>query len=124
MNTYDILKCKCCGGTLKRSVYNMNEYVCEYCNTRYKSDSPGMEPIRIETFQNPVVTLQAKTFVDSRCIDEYGQENVSKMAINRLINNLAESLAEHVTIRTEYDPAMMHQIITARVRVVKNDYLF
>ena len=117
------MKCECCGAPLKNksSIY-YERYICEYCGSKYKADNDGV--IRIETYQNPVRTLIAKTCVTDDVVKDIGEEKAAEYSIKNLTRNLAESLAPMLTIEKEYDPQCMRHIITAKVRVVEPDYRF
>ena len=118
------LKCECCGASLKINPYNQyfDDYFCDYCGSKYKADNEGV--IRIETYQNPVRTLIAKTYVSDDVVKGIGEEKAAEYSIKNLSRNLAESLAPMLTIEKEYDPQYMRHIITAKVRVVEPDYRF
>ena len=118
------LKCECCGASLKINPYNQyfDDYFCDYCGSKYKADNEGV--IRIETYQNPVRTLIAKTYVSDDAVKAIGEEKAAEYSIKNLTRNLAESLAPMLTIEKEYDPQCMRHIITAKVRVVEPDYRF
>lgn len=113
------LKCECCGAQLS---IDYEEYICEYCGSKYKADNEGV--IRIETYQNPVRTLIAKTYMSDDVVKDIGEEKASEYSIKNLTRNLAESLAPMLTIEKEYDPQCMRHIITAKVRVVEPNYRF
>ena len=118
------LKCEYCGAPLKinpLSIY-YEGYICDYCGSKYKADNEGV--IRIETYQNPVRTLIAKTYVSDDVVKGIGEEKAAEYSIKNLSSNLAESLAPMLTIEKEYDPQYMRHIITAKVRVVEPDYRF
>ena len=115
------LKCECCGAPLKIDPY-FDNYFCDYCGSKYKADNEGV--IRIETYQNPVRTLIAKTCVTDDVTKYIGEEKAAEYSIKNLTRNLAESLAPMLTIEKEYDPQCMRHIITAKVRVVEPDYRF
>lgn len=118
-----IYKCECCGGVLRR-INTFNEYICEYCGSRYEESKPDIPPIRIETYQNPVISLKAKYCVDDDLIKNIGESDVASIAINALKRNLADALVEHMTIETMPDPINMQQIITGKIRIVKNGFVF
>lgn len=117
-----VLKCDCCGGNLKQSLYESRKYVCEYCGTQYKKD--GLyDVIKVERFQNPVRTLKSRI--------EYSMEDVacmgaqaSEFAVRSLSRNLADTLTDFMRIETEVDPVNRKCIMTAKVRVVEDNYLF
>ena len=118
------LKCECCGAPLKINPISIyyEGYICDYCGSKYKADNDGV--IRIETYQNPVRTLIAKTCVTDDVVKDIGEEKAAEYSIKNLTRNLAESLAPMLTIEKEYDPQCMRHIITAKVRVVEPDYRF
>ena len=118
------MKCECCGAPLKINPIAIyyEGYICDYCGSKYKTDNEGV--IRIETYQNPVRTLIAKTYMSDDAVKAIGEEKVAEYSIKNLTRNLAESLAPMLTIEKEYDPQYMRHIITAKVRVVEPDYRF
>lgn len=118
------LKCECCGAPLKVNPISIyyDDYICEYCGSKYKVENE--RAIRIETYQNPVRTLMAKTYVDEYAVKVMGEEEAAEYSIKNLTRNLAESLAPMLTIEKEYDPQYMRHIITAKVRVVEPGYRF
>ena len=113
------LKCECCGAQLS---IDYEGYICEYCGSKYKVENE--RAIRIETYQNPVRTLIAKTYVSDDFAKDIGEEKAAEYSIKNLTRNLAESLAPMLTIEKEYDPQYMRHIITAKVRIVEPDYRF
>ena len=113
------MKCECCGAQLS---IDYEGYICEYCGSKYKANNDGV--IRIETYQNPVRTLIAKTYVSDDIAKCIGEEKAAEYSIKNLTRNLAESLTPMLTIEKEYDPQYMRHIITAKVRVVEPDYRF
>lgn len=118
------MKCECCGAPLKinpLSIY-CEGYICEYCGSKYKAYNEGV--IRIETYQNPVRILMARTYVADDAVKYIGEEKAAEYSIKNLSRNLAESLAPMLTIEKEYDPKCMRHIITAKVRVVEPNYRF
>ena len=118
------LKCECCGAPLKINPISIyyEGYICDYCGSKYKADNEGV--IRIETYQNPVRILMARTYVTDDVTKGIGEEKAAEYSIKNLTRNLAESLAPMLTIEKEYDPQCMRHIITAKVRVVEPDYRF
>lgn len=96
--------CDCCGGSIDPSTLT-----CEYCGTKYKRDkseynSALYQPIRIETYHNPVNTYTACVDIDDYDIFRYGPEYASKRAVEVLSNELAKSIALNMTI--DEDPCL------------------
>lgn len=121
------LKCECCGAPLVPSFDDTEEYVCKYCNSRYEvknENTPLQSVIRIETYHNPVRTLMAKFEIPVEELQALGDETVAEISMRNLTRNLAESLAPMMRLESQYDSIHRHQVITARVRVVEDDYRF
>lgn len=116
------LKCDCCGGNLKPTLYDPRKYSCEYCGTHYVKD--GLcDVIKVETFHNPVRTLKSVIEYPVEDMQLMG-EHASEFAMKSLTRNLADSLAEFMRVETEIDPANRKCVITARVRLVEDNYVF
>lgn len=111
------LICKCCGGKINSSTYR-----CEYCGTQYEKHQDNI--IRIETYQNPCRVYKAQMYMRNDEIEMLGKENASEIAIKQLSRNLAEAIEPNLEIVTEYDPLLMSQKISARVRIVEPKYIF
>lgn len=113
----EALICKNCGGHINRNIMK-----CEYCGTQYKIENDQF--IRVETFQNPVRVYQSEMFIHQDAIDNIPGEDLADIAIKNLSSNLAEAIAPNMDIKTEYDPYMMRQRISARVRIVEPKHMF
>lgn len=111
------LKCPNCGAPIKQ-----NSCKCEYCGSQFENNNGNL--IRIETFQNPCKVYETSMCVPVEEIRAYGEEKISEFAINRLSRNLAEAIAPNLELHTEYDPGLMSQRISARVRIVEPKYMF
>ena len=90
--------CDCCGGSI-----DLHTLTCEYCGTKYKRDmseynNPFYQPIRIETYHNPINTYTACVEIDDYDIMRYGPEYASKKAIEVLSHKLSESIALNMAI--------------------------
>lgn len=116
------IKCTCCGAPLRKSEFVYNEYVCEYCGNKFKIDNNI--PIKIETFQNPVQTLYSKMEIEDEFLKDAGEATVAEIAMRNLTRNLADSLAPFMRIESTYDPARMTHTMTARIRLVEDNYKF
>ena len=90
------LVCECCGGTINRSTM-----ICEFCGTKYKRSEYEIQPIRIETYRNPVQTLRYG--VDISEMVEYGLSSaeISEIAMKEICDKLSEQIAPYIQLRTE-----------------------
>lgn len=104
--------CGCCGGRINRSTMT-----CEYCGTQYKEENNNI--IRIETFRNPVRTFQAKVAIPDSWFREFDAEEVSKMAVKELANELAKAIPPMMEVYQEYDPSYMQHILKGRIKIVQ-----
>lgn len=115
-------KCNCCGASLHVSSKNKEEYICEYCGTKYYEKDNSI--IKIETYQNPVRILCCREVIEDVHIKEFGEEIVSEMAMKNITHNLAKSLAPFIRLEEGYDPYTMNHVITAKIRLVEENYNF
>lgn len=107
MNKY---VCPCCGGRI-----NQASMTCEYCGTGFKKEHDNL--IRVETFQNPVVTLGKSIRVNHR--DMYtSPEQMSEWAIKTLARDFAEAIAPYMDIEYRFDPFEAGNILDARIKIV------
>lgn len=113
----EALICKNCGAAINPSTMK-----CEYCGTQYKRDHEQI--IKVETYQNPCKVYKTQMMIPEEEIKHLGEEEIAKIAINTLSRNLAEAIKPNMEIHQEYDPMNMHQVITARVRIVEPKYVF
>ena len=102
--------CPCCGGRINRA-----SMTCEYCGTGFKNEHDNL--IRIETFQNPVVTLGKSIMIDYRdfCMSP---DQLSKYAIEKLAHGYAEVIAPYMDIESRFDPYNAAHILDARIKIV------
>lgn len=112
------MTCECCGGTI-----NLSSLKCEYCGTQYESDF-GYENLRIETYQSPCRIFKAKLAIPHEAMSLMSSDEVSDYTIRNLSRKLAEAIEPMMQLETEFNPAMMHHVITAKVRIVEPDYRF
>lgn len=117
-------KCECCGAPLRLSITNGEEWICEYCGTKYKQEHEDLPPFRIETFQNPVQTLNFKSCIPDQLVKHMGYEEVLKNSTRKICHEIAENLMPFLRLETEYDPCTMSYIVTGRLRVVEDNYKF
>ena len=102
--------CPCCGGRINRA-----SMTCEYCGTAFKEEHDNL--IRIETFQNPVVTLGSSAFVSHK--DMYmNPDQMAEHAIKQLAHNFAEVIAPYMDIEYRFDPFEAGHILDARIKIV------
>ena len=76
--------CKCCGGTVDRASLR-----CNFCGVQYEI-TPS--PLRIETFKNPVEHFSAKFVAPHEIFYKMEPEQISEIAINRLVKELSKSI--------------------------------
>lgn len=118
-----LLKCECCGGSLRSDILTVKGYYrCEYCGSLYKDDNESV--IRIETYSNPIKTFKTSYELDENVIKSIGSENASEVVLGHLKRNLADAIAECMDVHTEYNPERMTQYITARVRMIDPKHRF
>lgn len=117
------LKCISCGAPVKMSpMYYDDYYVCEYCGQRYKNENDRI--IKVETYTNPVRTIECKECISQDVLEFYRPDQISEIMMKSITRNLADSLAPFMRIEQEYDPACMKHTITARIRLIEDDYRF
>lgn len=116
-------KCECCGSNSLKRLDNAR-YICEYCGSTYEGDTNILEPIKIEMQSNPCTVYKSSLEIPMDHIRGLGEENAAKMAITNLSRNLADAIAQNMTITIKYDPIREHQIVTASVRIVEPYYRF
>jgi hypothetical protein len=88
---------------------------CEYCGTAFKEEHDNL--IRIETFQNPVVTLGQSIRVNH--LDFYeNPEQMAELTIKRLANQFAEAIAPYMDLEYQFDPYTADHVLDARIKIV------
>ena len=102
--------CQCCGGRINKA-----SMTCEYCGTGFKEENDNL--IRIETFQNPVVTLGQSIRVNHRDFYE-SPEQIAEWAIKHLANEFAKVIAPYMDIEYRFDPFEAGHILDARIKIV------
>lgn len=110
------LICECCGAPL-----NPVTLICEYCGTPHKRDKSAPEQVmRIETFQQPVVTLGAN-YVINDIIAQYDPQVASKIAIEAISRRIAESITPYISFRSYMDGGLRGNgaIVKGTIKVVK-----
>lgn len=108
----DKYKCSCCGGDINRATM-----ICEYCGTRYKEDRAGV--IRIETFRNPVRTLENQLVLSDRYMMINNPQEYSEYAIRTLARQFAECIAPFMEVEYSYEPSMQTTKLRARIKVIE-----
>ena len=106
------LICECCGGTINRATMT-----CEYCGTKYKEEHD--EVIRIETFMNPVRTLQAQREIPDFELQYIGPKEMSEACLKSMAAELAECMIPYMRVQQEYDFTRCTHRVRAQVRVVQ-----
>jgi len=98
--------------------------MCEYCWARYRVAFTSHETVAIQVCEAPIIPLRVNTVLDRGLIRVVGQEAASKMAINHLKGQLADTLAEALTLETHEDLCKDQVVISGTIRVVPPDYRF
>lgn len=100
--------CECCGGHI-----NPHTMKCEYCGTQYKKEHDNF--IRIETFQNPVITLKSKVVIDRHV----PLEIASKVALEELTRELAKNLTPFLVVESFSHSDVMEHEICGMIKIIK-----
>lgn len=110
--------CPNCGAPIKGSR-------CEYCGTWFESPLPQ---INIVHEDRPCDVLGATTIIPRDWIMRgnvpYETDQVSKMAVDILANDLAETLKNYMNLEIEYEPLDQNYKVRSRVRVIRPGYKF
>ncbi len=104
--------CSCCGGKINRITMT-----CEYCGTQYEEKHDNL--IRIETFRNPVVTLQNEFVFNNDLMDHLTPQEISKLAMDKTVRELAECIAPYIEVQIENDPMRCQKIMRSRIKIVQ-----
>lgn len=104
--------CPCCGGKINRI-----SMTCEYCGTGFNEVHDNL--IRIETFQNPVRTFEAKISVPDSWFIEFGIESVSELAVEGLVRELSKSIAPMMQVYSEHDLGTRSNIFSGRIKIIQ-----
>ena len=88
------LVCECCGGIINRSTMT-----CEFCGTQYKRSEYECTPIRIETYHNPVRTLQYGMDITDMIEHGLSSEDIAEITIKTMCNKLSEQIAPYIKIK-------------------------
>lgn len=110
------LICECCGAPL-----NPVTLICEYCGTPHKRDKSAPEQVlRIETFQQPVVTLGANCVIDD-IIAQYDPQTASKLAMENISRRIAESITPYISFKSYMDGGSYGNVAVVKgtIKVVK-----
>ena len=100
----------CCGGRINRA-----SMTCEYCGTGFKVEHDQL--FRIETFQNPVVTLGQGIRINHHDMYE-SPEQMAEWTIKRLANQFAEVIAPYMDLEYRFDPYTADHVLEARIKIV------
>lgn len=106
------LRCECCGGTI-----NPATMVCEYCDTHYMTD--GTIVCQVEHVNRPTVQLQSDmvmSFSSVHQLQEVGMD-ARELAKRKMIDELASTLDQYVTIYEDFNPRAMAYKYHAVLRV-------
>lgn len=108
--------CPNCGAPIKSSV-------CEYCGTRFDPDWKTVFPqINIIRENSPCDILGATTTISKEWTGK--EDEVSKIAVDILANDLAKALKNYMNLEVEYEPREEAYKVRSRVRVIRPGYKF
>lgn len=105
--------CQCCGGTINRATMK-----CEYCGTEYEKIDDQVR-LRIETFQNPTITLASHVGISDEDMRVLGPEAASKLAMQKMCRQLSECLAPFIDMSVEHDPCTRIHHLAGHLKVVR-----
>ena len=111
--------CPNCGAPIKGSI-------CEYCGTRFDLDQKTAIPqINIIREDRPCDILGATTTISKEWITRGDEiEQISKIAVDILANDLAKTLKNYMNLEVEYEPMEQAYKVRSRVRVIRPEYKF
>jgi hypothetical protein len=107
------LICECCGG-----IIDPVKMVCEYCGTHYQRDVND-QVIRIETFQNPVITLTANRIIDRDVLYTLGPKKASELVLESMAKELANSLIPFMRVDSDFDPLYCEHKVRSTIKVIQ-----
>lgn len=110
------LICPNCGGHINRATFQ-----CEYCGTRFKEE--GSNILHVETFQSPCDIYSAKITIPSEFVAS-DPEAATQIATDKLSRSLTDAFKSHMRLEIEHDPMNNYEHISARVRVLREDFMF
>lgn len=101
--------CTQCGAPINRE-----RMMCEYCGTKYDvRDDPIL---RIETYQEPIVTLESVCGIDKRVVDSIGPDKASAIICGKMAVEMADKLTALIDLKVQEDPYLNTIIAHGRVR--------
>ena len=88
--------CECCGGHI-----DISSMTCPYCGAKYKKDIDD-HIIRIETFRNPVETINSVFTIDRYRYEEFKND---PSFMNYVIKDMSQKIAERIIPLCEFQVA-------------------
>lgn len=106
--------CKQCNGTVNPATLK-----CEYCGTRYESDS--LKRIVISSKIPGQTKISAEVVIDTEVMRD-APERMRDYALHELRDQLADGLLAYMRVTTNHDYRNMTEIIRGEVRVLEPDF--
>lgn len=111
------LTCSKCGAPI-----NPRTYRCDHCGTSYERPSPVIPRIEYRV-EDPHIHKICATVEIDRYADRYVPlDDLSRMATERIVNKIAQSLTPFMTFETEDDPFNMTRYVRGFIRVADENY--
>lgn len=122
------LKCHNCGAPLV-STEQHHIYKCEYCGSMYKVETQKINGldygVRYERIKEPgAQTIVTECAISPYELEQFPEEYTSQYAVNRIKEQLVDSLTDYLKLDIHYDPYHNYQIIRGQLRVVPPDFRF
>lgn len=109
--------CTQCGAPINRE-----RMMCEYCGTKYEVRDDHI--LRIETYQEPIVTLESVCSIDKRVVDSIGPDKAAAVICGKMAVEMADKLNALIDLKVQEDPYLNTIIAHGRVRVLPPGYRF
>lgn len=109
--------CTQCGAPINRE-----RMICEYCGTKYEVRDDHI--LRIETYQEPIVTLESVCSIDKRVVDSVGPDKAAAVICGKMAVEMADKLNAFIDLKVQEDPYLNTIIAHGRVRVLPPGYRF
>lgn len=110
-------KCTCCGGKV-----NPATLTCEYCGMKfYKQDE---QIFRLETFQNPVITLGTCVQMPFEALESIPANELNEIALKQMARELSENIIPHLEVEIGENYAKRQIEYRARLRLVHPGHRF
>lgn len=115
------MNCPNCGS----NSVDVENRICTYCGTKFKSADEDVGVIRIEQFTSPTRVLCMESHISNEFV-ESAPDHVIPYAKREIAERLADKLLQGdlVEFRSEMDMTRCQQIISARLRVLDPRYRF